>query len=331
VAGTLLAGEVGSSPLEEEECWRVMTGAPLPPGADAVVMREEVAESGEESIEVRRRVAEGSWIARRGSELRRGDLLARVGTRLDPPGLGLALASGRLRLRAHRRPRVAVLSSGGELTPPGETPGPGRIRASNPWMLAAAIERQGAEVQLLGIVPDHEQEQRARLEQALACDLVVMSGGTGRGRADLTRRVLELGGVEFLCQGLAMDPGRPALCGRRGNTLVFALPGTPLAAWILWRVLVLPCLRRLAGEHRWQSALSPARLASPLEHASGVEVWVPADLSWAGVERIARPRSFRGAGSLRQHIAVPALVRIPPSEATQTPAGAEVQVLAGSD
>lgn len=331
VAGTLLAGDVAEGTLEPGACWRVMTGAALPAGADAVVMQEEAEERGAGEVEIRRAVARGEHVARAGAEVGRGETLAAAGERLEPVGIGLALASGRARVRVHRRPRVAVLSSGGELVPPGEEPRAGRIRASNPWMLAAAAARAGAEVSILGIVADREEEQRPVLEAGLARDLLLLSGGTGRGQADLTRRALGGCGVEVLYQGVAVDPGRPALCGRRGSALVFALPGTPLAAWVLWRVLVAPCLRCLAGEARWWPRLGPARLASPLDHARGLETWVPADLSWIGVERVARPRSSRGAGGLRQQIGGPALVRIPAGDSGRTEAGAAVDVLEPGD
>jgi len=329
VVGTLVGGGVAGSAVGPGECWQVMTGTPVPPGADAVVMQEEVDEAPPASIQVRRPVDPGRYIARMGDELRRGEVLARAGSRLDPVALGLALASGLARLRVHRRPRVSVLATGSELVPPPETPGPGRIRASNPWMLGEALGRAGAEVDLLGLVSDREEEQRPRLADGLEADVLIVSGGTGRGRTDHAERLLRECGVEILYHGVAVDPGRPANGGRRGSTLVFGLPGTPLAAWVLWRVLVAPCLRRVAGETTWRPRLGWARLASPLEHARGREVWVPAGLSWAGAERVARPRVASGCGGLRQQIGDAALVRIPPGDAQRTPAGAPVEVLEG--
>jgi molybdopterin molybdotransferase len=329
VVGTLVGGEVAGSAVGPGECWRVMTGAPVPPGADAIVMQEEVDETSPAFIQLRRPVDPGRYIARTGDEIRRGEVLARTGSRLDPVALGLALASGLARLRVHRRPRVSLLATGSELVPPHETPGPGRIRASNPWMLGEALARAGAEVNLLGLVSDREEEQRPRLADGLEAGVLIVSGGTGRGRADHAEKLLRECGVEILYHGVAVDPGRPAIGGRRGDTLVFGLPGTPLAAWVLWRVLVAPCLRRLAGESEWRPRLGRARLASPLEHARGREVWAPADLSWAGVERVARPRVARGCGGLRQQIGDAALVRIPPGDEERTPAGSLVEVLEG--
>lgn len=327
VAGTALAGRVASGGTPPGSCWRVMTGAPLPDGTDAVVMEEEAEGHASGSVRIQRQVPFGAYVGRAGAEVRSGDALAAAGLRIDPPALALALACGRQRVRVHRLPRVAVLSTGSELVPPADTPGAGRIRASNPWMLASAIERAGARADNLGIVPDAEEALRSGVEKGLGGDMLVMSGGTGRGQADLTRRTLEACGVEILFQGVAIDPGRPVLCGRRAATLVLGLPGTPLAAWILWHVLAVPCLRRLAGESRWDLRLGPARLASPLEHPRRVEVWAPVELSWAGGERVARPRSSRGAGTLRQHIGAPGLVRIPPGDTDRTPAGALVEVL----
>jgi len=331
VAATLVAGQAAGPPLRPGECCRVMTGALLPPGADAVVMQEEVEETSAESIRVPRPVPAEQHVARTGSEVRRGDVLAPAGVRLDPPALGLLLSSGLTRLKVHRLPRAALLATGSELVAPAADPSAGRIRASNPWLLAAALEGAGARTQVLGLAADRPEEQAPRIEEGLGFDLLLLSGGTGRGRADLTRRALQGCGVEILFQGVAVEPGRPVLCGRRGKTLVFGLPGTPLAAWVLWRVLVSPCLRRLAGESRWQLRLGAARLASPLEHAPGFEAWVPADLSWAGSERVARPRAPRAPGSLRQHAGAPALIRLPSAAEASVPAGAAVAVLEPRD
>jgi molybdopterin molybdotransferase len=327
LAGTVLAGQVATGGTPPGECWRVMTGARLPEGADAVVMQEEAEERAPDAVVIRRQVPAWTYVGRAGAEVRSGEALAAAGMRSDPPALALALACGRRHVRVHRLPHVGLLSTGSELVQPADAPDSGQIRASNPWMLAAAMAHAGAEVANLGIVPDAEEELRLRLEEGLGREMLVVSGGTGRGRADLTRRALEACGVEILFQGVAIEPGRPVLCGRRAATLVFGLPGTPLAAWILWQVLVAPCLRRLAGESRWELRLGPARLASPLEHPRGVEVWAPADLSWAGAERVARPRSSRGAGALRQHIGAPALVRIAPGDSDRTPAGSVVELL----
>lgn len=327
VVGTLLAGQARAAGPAPGECWRVMTGAEMPAQADAVVMAEEATEVDPGAVRFDRPVAPGAHVARAGSEAGPGETLAHEGTRLTPPALALALATGRARVRVRRRPRVAILSSGSELAPPGCEPAPGQIPASNPWLLAAAAEREGAEVVSAGIAPDREAEQRRAVERGLAADLLLTSGGTGRGRADLTRRVLEGCGVEILFQGVAVEPGRPVLCGRRGATLVFGLPGTPAAVWVLWRTLVEPCLRRVEGESAWRPRLWPARLASPVEHAIGVEVWIPADLSHAGAERVARPRGPGRTGSLRAHLGAGALLRIPPSTASRTPAGAQVEML----
>jgi molybdopterin molybdotransferase len=247
--------------------------------------------------------------------------------RLTPPALALALATARTRVRVRRRPRVAVLSGGSELAAPGEEPGPGRIRASNPWLLASALERAGAQVVSLEIVSDSEEEQRRAVQRALEADLLLTSGGTGRGRADRIRQVLEGCGVEILFRGVAIEPGRPVLGGRRGATLVFGLPGTPVAVWVLWRVLVEPCLRRLEGEAVWRPHLERARLASPVDHPPGVEFWIPADLSHAGSERVVRPRGPGRGAALRAHLGASALVRLDPAASPRTPAGAEVEFL----
>ncbi|MEE9219365.1 MAG: gephyrin-like molybdotransferase Glp [Acidobacteriota bacterium] len=327
VLGTLLAGEIRSEPVRPGTCVRVMTGAPLPPGADAILMSEEARQAGPEEIEVSRALEPGRFVDAAGREVRSGDVLVPAGTRLDPALLAVALSCGAHRLRVHRVARAAVLGTGSEVVPPREKPGPAQIRGSNPWMLAAALERLGAEVKHLGIVADRESDLRERLEAGRRADLLIVSGGTGPGQADLTHRVLESCGAEVLYHGIAMDPGRPTLCARWGSALVFGVPGMPVAGWVVWRTLIAPLLRRLAGEARWKLQLGRAQLASPLDHARGRESWYPADLSWKGAGRVARPRTSRGRRSMLEHAGWPALVRIPPANCGHTLAGAEVDIL----
>ena len=327
VGATILAGQVEERPLDPQTCVRVMTGAPVPPGADAVLMKEEAEEIDSGEIEFRLKLEPDRFIDRVGREVRSGDLLARVGARLDPALLGVALSSGAHRVNVYRRPRVAVLGTGSELVRPQDRPGQGQIRASNPWMLVAAISAAGAEADCLGIVSDRGDELRKGLEAGRGADLLILSGGTGPGDADLTHRTLGECGAKLLYHGIAMDPGRPSLCARWDRTLVFGLPGTPVATWVVWRVLVSPVVRFLEGDTHWALRLGRARLASPLDHAKGREAWFPADLSWKGAERVARPRISRGRRSMQDHAGWPALIRIPAAGCGMAPAGSEVEVL----
>ncbi|MEE8538007.1 MAG: gephyrin-like molybdotransferase Glp [Acidobacteriota bacterium] len=327
VGATILAGQSEERPLDPETCVRVMTGAAVPPGADAVLMKEEAEEIDAGQIEFRLKLEPDRFIDRAGREVHTGDLLDRVGTRLDPALLGVALSSGAHRVNVVRRPRVAVLGTGSELVRPQDQPGQGQIRASNPWMLAAAIAAAGAEVDCLGIVLDREDELRKGLEAGRGADLLIVSGGTGPGDADLTHRTLEECGAKVLYHGIDMAPGRPSLCARWDKTLVFGLPGTPVAAWVVWRVLVAPVLRFLEGDSSWDLRLGGARLASPLDHPEGREAWFPADLSWKGAERIAHLRTGRGRRSMRDHTGHPALIRIRAAAGGVIPAGSEVEVL----
>jgi molybdenum cofactor synthesis domain-containing protein len=267
------------------------------------------------------------FIDRAGREVRTGDMRGRAGTRLDPAVLGVALSSGVCRAVVHCRPRVAVLGTGSELVRPQERPGPAQIRASNAGMLAAAAAEAGAETDCHGIVSDRRDDLRRGLEAGRGTDLLILCGGTGPGDADLTHRTLGDCGAEVLYHGIAMDPGRPLLCARWDKTLVFGLPGTPVAGWVAWRVLVSPVLRYMEGESDWALRLGRARLASPLDHHEGREAWFPADLSWKGAECVARPRTTGGRRSMKAHAGRPALIRIPPAACGHTPAGAEVEVL----
>lgn len=247
LVGTAQAGQRFSGMIGPGQCVRIFTGAPLPIGADAVVMQEDVVANGNE-IGFAQPVAAGHFVRMRGSVFAEGAAVLSPGTVLNPARLGLAAVANRASLTVARRPRVALLSTGDELVAPGAPLGPDQIVNSNSIGLAALFKGL-AEVDDRGIARDTPAALAKALTAALdsGADLLVTTGGASVGERDYVREVLtELGvGIDFW--QIAMRPGKPLMFGRRGRTLVFGLPGNPVSALVTAMIFVLPALRALAG------------------------------------------------------------------------------------
>ena len=281
--------------VERGTASRIMTGGPLPPGADAVLIVEETEPDGDRPDWVRARsgVRPGANLARRGEDVRRGDLLLRPGQLLTPAEVGVLAACGRTRVRVGGRPRVAVLSTGDELVPPEHTPGPGRIRNSNGPLLVSQARRAGAETRSLGISPDDSPALRARIEEGLGSDLLLISGGVSMGRYDLVGPTLRSIGVELLFDKVAIKPGRPFTFGRKGERLVFGCPGNPVSSYVIFEVFARPALRRMMGHPRPIPATVRARLLNPVRQRAGRAGYFQARAGSTGVRT---PDGFGPAG-----------------------------------
>ena len=242
-AGKAFAGEVGSG-----QAARIFTGAPLPRGADAVLLQENADREGDEVV-VREPVQAGRHVRRAGLDFSAGETLLPAGRRLGARDLGLAAALGHGVLDVSRRPRVAILATGDELALPGKEAGPDQIFASNSFAIAAAVAGEGGLPLDLGIAPDEPAAIRAAIERAISekADILVTLGGASVGDHDLVRPALEACGVTLDFWKIAMRPGKPMMAGRRGEMLALGLPGNPVSALVCSVLFLIPALRRLAG------------------------------------------------------------------------------------
>jgi molybdopterin molybdotransferase len=246
VLADLPAGTDATPEVTAGTAARIMTGAPLPPGADAVVPVE-VTDGGTEQVLVREPAAPGAHIRRAGEDVLTGDVVLRAGTLLGPTQIAAAASVGCAELWVHRRPVVAVLSTGSELVAPGTDLRRGQIPDSNSFLLAAAVAAAGCDVVRVGAVPDDATTLRAELiAQARRADLVVTSGGVSMGAYDVVKEVL-IGEAGMRFVQVAMQPGKPQGLGLLECTPVFALPGNPVSAWVSFEVFVRPALLRLRG------------------------------------------------------------------------------------
>jgi molybdopterin molybdotransferase len=270
------AGRVPGLPWRPGACAKIMTGAPLPAGADAVQQVERTrVEGGRVVFEAP--VVAGQNVAPRGSEARAGQTLLRRGQRLRAAEIGILAAAGRTRVRIVTRPRVAVASTGDELVPPDERPGPGRIRNSNGFAIAAQVRELGLECDDLGIVRDDPEAIRAAVREGLKRDVLLLSGGVSAGDRDLVVPALEAEGVRLALHKVAIKPGKPFCFAPR----VFGLPGNPVSSFVIFEVFVRPYLGGLAGTDLARRRVRAA-LAGPSGRPQDRTRFVPARLREGG-------------------------------------------------
>jgi molybdopterin molybdotransferase len=245
VAQKIFAGAVGT-PIASGTAARIFTGAPIPPGADAVVMQEDCSVEGEQIV-VKKIPQPGEWVRRVGSDIRAGDAILSAGIRLRPQDIGLAASVGLASLPVHRRVRLGLFFTGDELVMPGDPLPPGRIYNSNRFTLNGLAQAFDCEVRDYGIVPDSLAATRDALRRAAAeCDLIVTSGGVSVGDADFVKPAVEAEG-ELLMWKIAMKPGRPLAFGRVGGANFIGLPGNPVSSFVTFLIFVRPFLLKTQG------------------------------------------------------------------------------------
>ncbi|MFA5949668.1 MAG: gephyrin-like molybdotransferase Glp [Hyphomicrobium sp.] len=258
-AGRGYGGDVGRS-----QAVRIFTGAPLPAGADTVVIQENVSRDGD-LILIQEPVAVGANVRRAGIDFTLGQVVIRAGRLLDAHVVTLAAALGHGEVQVTRRPVVAILATGDELVLPGTVPGPDQIVSSNPIGVAALVREAGGVPHLLGIAGDTEAAIAAKVEDGRTADVLVTIGGASVGDHDLVGRVLKAHGIDLEFWKVAIRPGKPLLYGRLGATCVMGLPGNPVSALICARVFLMPLVRALAALPSLAPSRAEARLGVMLE------------------------------------------------------------------
>lgn len=266
VIGRSEAGTGFTGTLHPGQAVRIFTGAPVPPGADTVIMQEDVT-SEKDTVTLSAPPVTGEHVRKRGNDFADGAPLLANGTRLTPAALSLAAAAGHADLPIVRRPRLALLATGDELVPPGTVPGPDQIVASNGAGLGALLSPYSAALTDYGIVRDNEPDLRKSLAAALDsdADVIITTGGASVGEKDLVKPVLAELGVTLDLWRIAMRPGKPLMFARFGSKLVFGLPGNPISALTTATLLVIPALCALAGDTDPGPHFIALPLAAPLE------------------------------------------------------------------
>ncbi|WP_173049709.1 gephyrin-like molybdotransferase Glp [Bosea sp. ANAM02] len=296
VLGRTVAGEAPTR--LEQGAWRIFTGAPVPEGADTIVMQEDVVADGN-AVALPAGIRRGANLRHAGEDVARGQEVLPAGRRLRPQDLGLLAALGLAGVTVRRRPRVALFSTGDELTEPGKPLGPGAIYDANRAMLRAMLTRAGAAVVDLGILRDEAADLELRLREAAAdCDLVLTSGGVSVGEADHVRDAVQACGTLDLWR-VAIKPGKPIAIGSVAGTPFVGLPGNPVAVFVGCAFVLRPLLARLAGETYDPPQASPVRLGFAHARKPGrrefLRVLLEQDADGA---TIARKHPGEGAGSI---------------------------------
>jgi len=270
VIATIAAGNSGAGiEVRPGTAVRILTGAPIPTGCDAVVPYEETEMCGDERVRILKSAEEQNHIRFHGEDIRTGSRVLKAGTRLRPAEINLLASLGQTEACVHRRPQVAILSTGDELVEPGEQPGPGQIVNSNALALAAAVSQAGGIPQLLGIARDDRASLEEKLAAGLEADVLITSAGVSAGDRDLVRVVLDELGVEQLFWKIDIKPGKPTAFGLRGTTPVFSLPGNPVSALLTFEEFVRPALLKMQGAASLLRPTRVATLAEPVKKKAG--------------------------------------------------------------
>lgn len=332
IVGSLRAGEYWSgAALVEGEAIEIMTGAPLPAGADAVVMVEHITcADGALRVQSGRTLHVGENVVPRGAEARTGDGLLPAGRILGAAEIAVAASCGLAQVEVFARPKVAIVATGDELVELGQPMEAWQIRNSNSYALAALVHAEGAMDERLPVARDTSEELRERIAQGRATDLLLLSGGVSMGKYDLVEQVLCAAGAEFFFTGALIQPGKPVVFGRLpkegGWTYFFGLPGNPVSTQVCFHLFVAPMLRALAGRTGIAPQFVEARLAEDVQGGARVTRFLPAEMAggWDGVS--VKVVGWQGSGDVAANARGSAYVVLP-AGVTAFHAGETVRVL----
>ena len=263
----MFAGRLDTVSLQEGECVQVATGAPMPLGADAVVMREQVVRK-DDQVYFSHPTQNGNNLRRRGRDMSIGDPLFPVGTTIAPTHLVLLAAQGLVEVPLYKRLKINILSTGTELVDPTIKPGPGQIREANSFLLEALLQTEACEVTRLHRVVDDLEGTIKVLDEALKADVLLISGGVSVGDSDFVKPALKELGVEEIFWRVKIKPGKPLFFGKLGETKVFGLPGNPASTFVLFEELVRPYLRKCLGHQQIEVPMRSAKITENFDETS---------------------------------------------------------------
>ncbi len=323
--GEVRAGESFAGQVAPKQCVRIMTGAPLPPGADAVVMFEQAHES-DARVSVQRPVEPWENVVRQGSEAAAGNVVVHEGRRLGAAELGLLASVGRKDVNVFRQPSVAILPTGDEVVPVDRRPEWFQIRNSNAVTLEAQVTQAGGAPRRLGIAPDDKAALRRMIEEGLEADLLLLSGGISAGKYDFVEEVLKELGAEFYFHGVAIRPGKPLAFGYVRGKFFFGLPGNPVSTYVTFELFVRPALGMLQGAEFELPVFLRARMGKPFKQKPGLTAFMPARVCLENLDPVVNLVGWQGSGDLVGVAAANCFLVVHPDQ-SEIPRGEWVDVL----
>jgi molybdopterin molybdotransferase len=316
VIGESRAGAAAGVVVERGRCCEIMTGAPLPEGANAVVMVEHTERLSPSLVRIRKTARENEGLLRRGAEARQGERILSAGRRIGLADLGLLAGVGKSKVSVSAKPRVAVIATGDELVEVDEQPQPGQIRNSNTYTICAQVSEAGAAPAILGIGRDNLDDLREKIGRGLEHDILLVSGGVSMGKYDLVETIFAEFGVEILFDKIAMKPGKPTVFGHRGDTFVFGLPGNPISTMVAFHMFVRPLILSLLKAQDSGPQIFDATLEAPTKCDPERVALVPALVRFEGGRYWIRTAPWKGSSDLAGLARANALIWIPQRDGT---------------
>jgi len=325
------AGDMPAVTLLAGQCARIMTGAPMPPGADAVIRVEDTQEISANTVQIEVSVKSGHDVRPKGENMQSGDVVLPAGTEITPGVIGVLATVKAAQMQVYRRPRVAILSTGNELEAMNDPVDPNNIPNSNSYALMAQVQALGIEPVLLGIARDDPVELEQYLLRGLEYDVLLVSGGTSVGVHDYVRPTIEKLGVSMKFWRVAMKPGHPLAFGvmhrtaKASESFVFGLPGNPVSSMVCFEEFVAPALRRMMGNPRPYRRTVTARLAHPVKMQPGRTEFIRVQLTQDDAGYLASSTGTQSSGALLSMARADGLL-VMPADSTGLAAGDKVTV-----
>lgn len=314
------AGYVAKKRLTKGKAIRIMTGAPLPAGADSVVMKEDTAAFGGNPkskiqilnfVKILKAVKHGENIRKKGEDIKKGERVIKKGVILKPSHLGVLASLGISKVKVSKKPKIAILNTGDEIVGINEKLKPGKIRNSNRYSLSGQVLLAGAEPVSLGIARDRKEEIRSKILEGIKNDMLIISGGVSVGEYDLVHKTLASLGMDIKFQKIAIKPGKPVVFGLLNKRPVFGLPGNPVASMVSFELFVKPVIFKMMGCNEDYTRYVDAVSDSDIEKKKGLKFFVRAVTEYKGGEYRARTTGPQGSGILKSMTIANSLIELP--------------------
>ncbi len=322
--GYISAGDSGEDSICSGQCVQIATGAPLPPGADAAVMKEDI-ELEESHVRFFQSIPKTENVRFQGEDIPEGRIVIPAGTVIGPAQMAVLATFGFAKVPVRRVPKVSIVSTGSELVDVEEKPQAGQIRESNRYMLAGMVKQESCELLKMSMVPDVPEILKQEFEAALQADVLLVSGGMSVGDKDYAKPVLKEMGVEEIFWKIKFKPGKPLFFGKRGKTLVFGLPGNPASSYVLFEEFVRPAMRQLMGRRILEADMVKARLDESISKTYKRLHFMRGQLHEKNGKFRVRPLKFQGSHSIGSLVESNALIRVE-ANSPVLPKGSQVSV-----